>query len=118
MASPRPTRSRTAVSTSAVVARAANEDRALKPGMFLTVALEKTRDKVLLVPEESLVPREGRQFVFLAKDGKAVEREVTLGGRVPGLAEVTSGLTPGDVVITEGTQRVRDGVPVQYTPRG
>lgn len=99
-----------------VIAEVPNSDRALKPGMFLTVALEKTREDVLLVPEEALVPREGKQFVYLVKDGRAIEREVTLGGRVPGLAEVRSGLEADATVITEGTQRVRDGAPVLATP--
>jgi membrane fusion protein (multidrug efflux system) len=71
---------------------------------------------VLLVPEEALVPREGRQYVYVVEDGKAMEREVTLGGRAPGLAEVRSGLEAGAVVITEGTQRLRPGAPVQMAP--
>jgi membrane fusion protein (multidrug efflux system) len=101
-----------------VVARASNRDGLLKPGMFLTVALERKRENVLLIPEEALVPREGRQFVFVAQDGKAVEREVVLGGRAPGLAEVTSGLEPGDLVVTEGTQRIRNGSPISYAQAG
>lgn len=101
-----------------VIATLPNADQALKPGMFLTVALRKEREQVLLVPEEALVPRQGRQYVFVVEDGKAVEREVSLGGRAPGLAEVRSGIAAGARVITEGTQRVRDGVPVQVGPTG
>ncbi|MEO8224771.1 MAG: efflux RND transporter periplasmic adaptor subunit, partial [Gammaproteobacteria bacterium] len=101
-----------------VVATVPNGDSLLKPGMFLTVGLEKKRDNVLLIPEEALVPRDGRQFVFIVKDGKAVEREVTLGGRTPGLAEIRSGLDAGVLVVTEGTQRLRTGAPVQVSPNG
>jgi membrane fusion protein, multidrug efflux system len=105
------------VTRSVVVARLPNNDaatsRRLKPGMFLTVVLENRRDNVIVVPEEALVPREGRQFVYLAVAGKATEREVTLGGRTPGLAEVRTGLEAGDQLITEGTQRLRDGVPIR-----
>lgn len=96
-----------------IIATIPNEDNALKPGMFLTVGVERRRDNVLLVPEEALVPRQGRQYVFVVEDGKAWEREVDLGGRAPGLAEVQGGISPGSVVITEGTQRVRDGSAVQ-----
>jgi membrane fusion protein (multidrug efflux system) len=84
--------------------------------MFLTVALEKQRANVLLIPEEALVPREGRQYVFVVEDGKAMEREVTLGGRAPGLAEISGGVAAGELVITEGTQRVRSGSAVQMAP--
>lgn len=99
-----------------VLATVPNGDGLLKPGMFLTVGLEKKRDQVLMIPEEALVPREGRQYVFVVQDGKAMEREVTLGARAPGLAEVRSGLESGAQVITEGTQRVRTGSPVQAPP--
>ena len=93
-----------------------NGDGLLKPGMVLTVGLQKQRTGVLMVPEEALVPREGRQYVFVVEGGKAVEREVQLGARAPGLAEVRSGVDAGMQVITEGTQRVRTGVPVLVSP--
>lgn len=99
-----------------VIATVPNADGLLKPGMFMTVGLEKKRDNVLLIPEEALVPREGRQYVFVVEDGKAIEREVALGGRAPGLAEIRSGLDAGATVITEGTQRIRTGAPVLVTP--
>ncbi len=95
------------------IATIPNPDGLLKPGMFLTVGLERSRRDVLMVPEEALSPRQGRQYVFLVVDGRAVEREVEVGARSPGLAELVSGVTPGDVVVTEGIQRLRDGVPVQ-----
>jgi membrane fusion protein, multidrug efflux system len=101
-----------------VIARIPNPDRLLKPGMFLTVGLERARRQVLMVPEEALSPRQGRQFVFLVKEGRAVEREVELGTRSPGLAEIRAGVLAGDVVVTEGIQRLRDGAPVQLLPGG
>jgi membrane fusion protein (multidrug efflux system) len=96
-----------------VIARIPNVERLLKPGMFLTVALERARRQVLMVPEEALSPRQGKQFVFLVQDGRAVEREVQIGARSPGLVEVRTGLAAGDVIVTEGIQRLRDGVPLQ-----
>ncbi len=101
-----------------ILATIPNKEGMLKPGMFLTVGLEKRRENVLLVPEEALVPRQGRQYVFTVEDGKAVEREVLLGGRAPGLAEVREGLEPDSLIITEGTQRIRNGSPVVLAPAG
>ncbi len=97
----------------AVVARLPNTERLLRPGMFLTVVLQRERDNVLMVPEQSLVPSLGRQFVFVIKDNKAIKQEVQLGTRTPGFAEIRQGLKTGDMVVTEGTQKLRDGVPVQ-----
>jgi membrane fusion protein (multidrug efflux system) len=100
------------------IATIPNPDRMLKPGMFLTIRLERSRRQVLMVPEEALSPRQGRQYVFVVVDGRAVEREVELGARSPGLAEVREGVAAGDVVVTEGIQRLRDGVPVQVLSSG
>ncbi len=100
----------------AVIATLPNAGGALKPGMFMTVSLEKQRAKVLLIAEESLVPREGRQYVFVIEDGKAAEREVIVGGRTPGFAEIRSGLEAGALVVTEGTQRLHEGTSVTVTP--
>jgi len=96
-----------------VIAKIPNEDGLLKPGMFLTVDLERARREVLMVPEEALSPRQGKQYVYLVQDGRAVEREVAIGARAPGLVEIRSGLVAGDVIVTEGIQRLRDGVPLQ-----
>jgi membrane fusion protein (multidrug efflux system) len=92
-----------------VVAAIPNPDRLLKPGMFMTVGLQRSRDDVLLIPEAALTPRSGRQYVYLVVDGVAVEREVTLGIRAPGRVEIAAGLKAGDQVVVEGVQKIRDG---------
>jgi membrane fusion protein (multidrug efflux system) len=96
-----------------IIAGLPNDDGLLRPGMFLTVNVEKVRQNVLLIPEQALTPRQGRQFVFVIEDGKAVEKQVELGVRAPGLAEIRSGLTAGETIITEGTQKVRNGAAVE-----
>jgi len=95
-----------------VVARVDNDRGILKPGMFMHVALNRERESVVLLPEAALSPRSGRQFVFIVEDGVASEREVSLGVRAPGRVEVTSGLEPGDTVVVEGVQKLRNGSPV------
>lgn len=94
-----------------------NTDALLKPGMFLTVDLQRDRGEVLVAPEESIVPERSQQFVFRVEDGKAVLQEVTLGRRVPGLVEIASGANPGDTIITEGTHKIRDGSVVEVIER-
>ena len=89
-----------------------NNDDALKPGMFLTVDLQLDRGEVLLAPEQAIVPEGTRQFVFVISDGVAEKREVELGRRVPGYVVIDRGLEAGDIVVTEGTHKVRDGTAV------
>lgn len=103
--------SRVDPATRSVTVRAAvpNAGLALKPGMFLTVALSQDQRPALVIPEEALVPEQARQFVYLMR-GEAVEkREVTLGRREPGFVEITDGLRGGDRVVIEGTLKLRDG---------
>jgi membrane fusion protein (multidrug efflux system) len=86
-----------------------NPDGALKPGMFLTVNLKRDRGEVLVAPEEAIVPEGGQQFVFRVEQGVAVKQAVTLGRRVPGSVEIVSGLSENDMIVTEGTHKIRDG---------
>ena len=106
--------------TRSVTARAAlpNPDGVLKPGMFLTVKLRQDSQRVVTIPEQALVPEEGRQFVFVVASGRAEKREVTIGRRQPGRVEVVVGLKSGETVVVEGTQKVRDGGPVRELAGG
>lgn len=85
----------------------------LKPGMFLTVNLQRDRGPVLVAPEASIVPERGMQFVFRIEDGKARMQEVTLGRRAPGLVEIVAGAAAGDQLIVEGTHKVHNGSDVE-----
>lgn len=106
--------------TRAVTVRAQvpNRDGKLKPGMFMTVRLLHGRGKTMVLPEQALVPERDKQFVFGVRDGKAVKTEIVVGRRRPGEVEVLQGLSVGDEVIIEGTQKVRDGVAVRIAPSG
>lgn len=90
-----------------------NTEGVLKPGMFMTVDLSRDRGGAVLVPEEAIVPEGERQFVYLVDDGVARKQLVELGRRLPGSVVVLSGASVGDIVVTEGTQKVRDGGSVE-----
>ncbi len=101
-----------------VRARIDNRDGRLKPGMFMTVKLTRSESDALMIPEQALIPEGERKFVFAVRDGKAVRSEVRTGRRRPGEVEITAGLAEGDVVVIEGTQKVRDGTAVEVQPAG
>lgn len=98
-----------------VRARIDNKDSRLKPGMFMTVKLINADAPALMLPEEALVPEANTKFVFVVREGKIARVEVQTGRRRPGEVEITGGLEEGDVVVTEGTQKVRDGQAVRVT---
>lgn len=111
--------SRVDLATRSVTVRAllANEDGALRPGMFLNVTLANDERQALVIPEEALTPEAERQFVFVVSNDKAERREVRIGSRRPGSVEVLAGLEAGEQVVVEGTQKVRDGAAVRVAQK-
>jgi membrane fusion protein (multidrug efflux system) len=67
---------------------------------------------VLVVPEEALVPEQGDVFVFVVQDGSVSKRKITTGQRSVGSVQVTDGLRAGELVVIEGTQKLREGASV------
>jgi membrane fusion protein (multidrug efflux system) len=100
--------------TRSVIVRAIvpNEQGLLKPGMFMNVRLSRGATDVLVVPEEALVPEQGDVFVYVVQDGRASKRKIQAGQRTIGSVQVTDGLQAGEMIVTEGTQKLRDGASV------
>jgi membrane fusion protein (multidrug efflux system) len=95
-----------------------NDDARLMPGMFMTVSLLKDDVVALMIPEQAIVPERSKQYVYLLGADNIVERrEVRTGRRRPGQVEIVDGLAAGDVVIAEGTQKVRPGQPAREVGR-
>ena len=87
-----------------------NEDGVLVPGMFVTVALGKSAEDVLLVPQQAINSDQSKKYVYVVdKDNKAIFREVTLGAEYGNQRIVLNGLSPGDKVIINGMQHIRAG---------
>lgn len=95
-----------------------NADMQLRPGMLLQINLQKQILNATVVPERALVPIEDKQYVFVVEQGKAVRKEVVVGRRKPGIAQIVSGLEPGEQVVVEGTLRLRDGASVAVLHAG
>lgn len=89
-----------------------NPDLALRPGMLLQINLQKQVLNTLTIPERALVPVEDKQFVYVINQGKAEQREVKVGLRKPGIAQILAGLNEGEQIVVEGTLRLRDGAAV------
>ena len=86
--------------------------------MFVRVGLTlDTRENAILVPEPAIWPQGQDSFVFRVVDGTAVLTKVKLGQRRPGEVEVVAGLSPGDMVVTDGQIKIKDGAPVTVLPQ-
>ena len=96
-----------------VRARVANPALKLRPGMFARVQLLLgTREKAVWVSEAAIVPRGQDSFVYKVVQGKADLVKVRIGLRKPGEVEVVEGVAAGDLVVTEGVQKIGPGAPV------
>ena len=105
--------------TRTVVARAQipNKQGKLRPGMFGRVnVLLESRPNAVIVPEQAIWPQGRDSFVYKVVDGKAVLTKIDIGNRRPGEVEVAKGLVAGDVVVTDGQMKIKDGAPVMVLP--
>lgn len=114
-----------------------SEAGALRSGMFArTTTVFSVNEAALVVPEESIVPQGGRQFVIkvvapgeLPADATAklppdtqwvsLRQEVKLGVRRQGKVEIVEGVSASDTVVVAGHQRLqRDGTPLRIVELG
>ena len=78
-----------------------NPDKALKPEMFVDVAIEAPMGVKLAIPEEALFDTGTNQIVFVDKgEGHIEPRQVRVGYEAGGYYEVLEGLSKGEKVVT------------------
>lgn len=86
----------------------------LKDGMHVMAwILVDKKEQVLMVPNEAMVVRNNKPYVFVEQDGKAKLTKIETG--IEGLdnVEVISGLTTGMKVITVGKHKLVDGTEIR-----
>lgn len=105
--------------TRTVVVRAEipNPDRLLKPGLLMSVEVAANPRQAVTVPEGALLPAGSRTFVMVVEEGPEGPRgrrvEVATGARRAGEVEILSGLTGGQMVVTDGAFKAADGGPLK-----
>lgn len=97
--------------------RADNPDGRILPGMFLRGELEIGRIEGILVPQMiTSRDRAGALTVWVAEDGKAVQRRITADGSHQNAWVVVDGLKDGEQLIVDGTTNLREGAEVAPVP--
>jgi multidrug efflux system membrane fusion protein len=96
-----------------------NEDASLFPNQFVNVRmLLDTRRGATLVPNAAVVRGGQGTFVYVIKEDKTVElRKVGVGMAEGDSVSVESGIAPGELVVLEGSDRLRDGAKVEIPDR-
>ncbi|HWB12582.1 MAG TPA: efflux RND transporter periplasmic adaptor subunit [Pirellulales bacterium] len=93
----------------------ANDDRLLRPGLFVRVRLPiGDMYQALLVPEQAVGTDQGQKFVYVVdSDDKITYRRIKTGKLYEGLRVITDGISSGDRIVTTGVQRVQPGMKVE-----
>ena len=91
-----------------------NPDHVLRPGQFARVrVLSEVKENALLIPQRAVTELQGMyQIAVVGADNTASIRPVKVGERIGSMWIIENGLKPGERVVVEGIQKVRDGVPV------
>jgi cobalt-zinc-cadmium efflux system membrane fusion protein len=86
-----------------VLIECANEDHALKSGMYVTVKFIDTPENTLFVPAKAVLQYNDRSFVLVQLEkGKYIRRYVESGITSNGKIAILSGLKPNEIIISEG----------------
>ena len=86
----------------------------LMSGMFADVAFRTdASENTVVVPTEAILTSGEEQYAFVVEDGTARYVPVTTGLTGNGVTEITSGLTPGQQLVTVGQAYLSDGDPVR-----
>jgi membrane fusion protein (multidrug efflux system) len=97
-----------------ILARVANRDGLLRPGMSANVAVVlSSRANALTVASEAVVVQSGQTLVYVVQpDSSVAPRPVTLGLRQADRVEIVAGLEPGTRVVRAGHQKLFPGARV------
>jgi membrane fusion protein, multidrug efflux system len=92
-----------------------NRDRSLWPNQFVNVhLLLEVRKNSIVIPSAAIQRGPQGTYVFAVKPDKTAEmRPVTLGFSEGNMAAITQGIKPGDVVVTDGQDKLQPGTRVE-----
>ena len=93
-----------------------NDERKLRPGMFARgdIVVESKED-VVVIPKHLVQIRNNRPVVFIVERQKAIEKEVKTGIEDKENVEIIKGLEPGDRIVTQGYETLKDRAKVRIT---
>lgn len=107
------------MTTGMVVIRATmpNADEMLWPGTLVTTDLLLRTEDAVVVPSMAVQTGQAGTYVFVIKDGAAQVRKVKVARTIDHESVIESGLTPGELVATDGQLLLGNGTKVRVRNR-
>lgn len=91
-----------------------NPGKLLKHGASGKILLTTKTSDALMIPQRAIFEIQDRNYVFVLTDKNTVRmKQFTAGARVDDFVLVESGLEPGDQIVYEGVQNIREGSPIK-----
>ena len=85
-----------------------NLDGRIKPGMFGGIRILRSSAQGILVPASAVIREGNEAYIFVGKgNGRFERRSVTIGRSADSQLEILSGISAGDVIVTEGALLLR-----------
>ncbi len=95
-----------------------NPEKDLRSGMSCLVRVHgKSGNQAIVVPSKAIVEQMGEFFVYVLKQDTARQNKVQLGPNLGHTTIIREGLKPEDIIIVEGLQKLKEGVPVDTASR-
>jgi len=94
-----------------------NPEKLLRPGQFTKVRIQvRVVKDAIMIPQRCVMEIQGLHSVFVVDSNNTIQtRDVQVGNKVGSSWMITEGLKPGEKVVYEGLQRVKDGAIVKAT---
>jgi len=106
-----------ATGTFLVEAEVPNDHDLLRPGMSLRAVTKLLGAEQIQVSETAVQWGDSGAFIWVVRDNKAQRIGVNLVGRRGEYALIRGEVEPGQLVVTEGVQRLRPGSELEFTTR-
>jgi len=91
-----------------------NKEGVLAPGMYADVLFDsKGNPDALAVPKSAVVTSTERKYVLVLRSGKTVKVDVSTGNENDNLIEIIGAVQPGEKVIANATDEIKEGLAIQ-----
>ena len=90
-----------------------NEENILRAGNTGTLNMTETKRGVIMIPQEATLTLQDKTFVMkLDTGGRTVRQLINIDGSVDNKYIISSGLQKGDIIITEGFDKLSEGMKI------